>query len=393
MSRGERTPEQHRPYVDLVDRVAVTRANDRAAYNRIRARLDELRAWFVERPGWQLIDSHGVARLVKTPARAGSGQGIAPLQSPLDYELMAWVLWFSEKTEAEQFILSHLVEEIPLQATDEAGAARLDWKQRSHRESLERAINALEAMEALRTVNGDLETWVRSGEGDTLYEFTGVAQHLHIHLPDALYDALVLEGDPRALVRGESTASERERVYRTLLLSPALHAADDPEAFAWLRRRDRRESVARDFAQHFGWELEMTNGYAALLRPIADAVSRRVFPARSALSHAVLLLSQHLREQVTAGRMAIDEHERITLPAAAFETHALQVRNRWGDNWSAELRGMKPQALATALLDEMRDWDMVQGPDRDDYVTVMPLAARFSGVYREHGEGMDVRED
>lgn len=379
--------------MDLVDRVAITRATDRAAYNRVRGRLDELRAWFAENPGWQLIDSHGVARLVKTPARAGSGQGIAPLQSPLDYELLAWVLWFGEKTEAEQFILSELVEEIPLQATDDDGAARLDWKLRPHRDSLERAIRALEAMGALRTVNGELSTWVRSREGDTLYEFTGVAQHLHIDLPDTLYDALVLDDDPRALQHGESTAGERERVYRTLLLSPALHAADDPEAFAWLSRRDRRESVARDVAERFGWELEMTSGYAALLRPIADAVGRRVFPARSALSHAALLLGGHLREQVRTGALTADAHECITLPQAAFETQVLEVRTRWGGNWGVGLNAYKLEALAEALLGELRDWDMLQGPDRDGYVTVMPLAARFSGVYREHGEGLDMRED
>ena len=391
MSRGDRTAEAHRPYVDLVDRVAVTRAGDRAAYTRIRARLEELRAWFSGGPGWQLIDSHGVARLVKTPARAGSGQGIAPLQSPLDYELLAWVLWFGEKTDAEQFVLSHLLEEVPLQAVDDGGAPRVDWKKRPHRESLERAVSALEAMGAVRTVSGDVGAWVRSGEGDTLYEFTGLTPHLHVQLPDALYDALVLDGDPAALDRGVEPVPERERLYRTLLLSPALHAADDPEAFALLRRRERREAIAAEFRERFGWELEVTNAYAALLRPFADAVGQRVFPARSALSHAALLLGTHLRERVAAGAVAVDAWERITLPAAAFETHVLEVRTRWGQNWGTGLGGMSLETLTAALLDELRDWEMLQGPDRDGYVTLMPLAARFAGVYREHGEGMDMQ--
>ena len=167
MSRDERTAEAHRPYVDLVDRVAVTRAGDPAAYRRVRLRLDELRAWFMDRTGWQLIESHAVARLVKEPARATPGQGVPNLRASLDYELLAWTLWYGEKWEAEQFVLSHLLEEIPIHAAEPGSQRRIDWSLRAHRESLERAIRALESMGALATVNGDVGEWVRSGEGDT----------------------------------------------------------------------------------------------------------------------------------------------------------------------------------------------------------------------------------
>lgn len=390
MSRTDRTAEAHRPYVDLVDRVAVTRVADQTAYRRVRLRLDELRSWFAERPGWQLIDSHGVARLVKEPARASPGQGIPHLRSSLDYELLAWTLWYGEKWESEQFVLSHLLEEIPIHAADPNGKRRIDWTLRSHRESLERAIRALESMDALGTVNGDVGEWVRSGEGDTLYEFTGLAQHLHVDLSDALYDALVLDGNSAALEPAAASVPPRERLYRTLLLSPALHASDDPEAFALLKRRDRRDVLVSEFRERFGWELEVTESYAALLRPFADAVGLRVFPGRSAVTHAALLLGTHLREQVANGALEADAQERITMATAAFETHVLEIRARWGSNWGTGLGGMSHETFLQALMDELRGWDMLQDPDGDGYVTLMPLVGRFSGCYREHGEGMDV---
>jgi uncharacterized protein (TIGR02678 family) len=390
VSRDDRTAEAHRPFVDLVDRVAVTRAGDPAAYRRVRLRLEELRAWFLDGPGWQLVESHGVARLVKEPARATPGQGIPQLRSGLDYELLAWTLWYGEKSEAEQFVLTHLLEEIPIHAAEPGGDPRIDWDLRAHRESLERAIRALEGMGALATVHGDVSEWVRSGKGDTLYEFTGLAQHLHVHLPDPLYDALVLDGDPSVLSAPAAQAGPRERLYRALLLSPALHAPDDLEAFALLRRRDRRETLAADFREHFGWELEVTDSYAALLRPFADAVGLRVFPGRSAITHAALLMGTHLREKVADGTLNPDAHERITIAGAAFETLVLEVRARWGQNWGTGLGGMSREAFMQALTDELRGWEMLQGPDRDGYVTLMPLVARFAGCYREHGEGMDM---
>ena len=81
--------------------------------------------WFFEHPGWQLTDSQGVARLIKTPARAGPGQGIPLLQSALDYEILIRVLWFGGKTGADQFILSHLLEEITAAAGETPDGARL----------------------------------------------------------------------------------------------------------------------------------------------------------------------------------------------------------------------------------------------------------------------------
>jgi uncharacterized protein (TIGR02678 family) len=391
MSRGDRTPEQYRPYVDLLDHVAVTADTDRAAYNRIRVRFDELRKWFSENPGWHLIESHGVARLIKTPATAGPGQGIPLLRQPLDYEILIWVLWFGEKTETEQFILSHLLEEITAIAGETADGPRLHWKLRSQRESLERAIRALELMGALATVQGDVGEWVRSGEGDTLYEFTGLAQHLHISLSDALYDAVVRVERPASiqeLARSSATASER--LYRTLLLSTALHQADDPEAFAILRRRDRRLALAEDLKARFGWELEVTDSYAALLRPYADTFGQRAYPGRSAVNHAVLLMMAHLRERVAAREIIPDDHERLMMSEIAFGAEVYSLKERSGVNWGAGLNALSLDALTSALLAEMRLWDMVQGPDQDGYITIMPVAGRFVGVYRAHGEGLEM---
>jgi uncharacterized protein (TIGR02678 family) len=200
----------------------------------------------------------------------------------------------------------------------------------------------------------------------------------------------VLDADTTVLAEPAAPVPPRERLYRTLLLSPALHASDDPEAFAQFRRRDRREAIAGDLREHFGWELEVTAAYAALLRPFADAVGLRVFPGRSAITHAALLMGTYLREQVAAGALRPDERERITMAAAAFETHALAVRARWGGNWGSGLGAASREAFVQSLADELRTWDMLQGPDADGYVTLMPLAARFAGCYLEHGEGLDV---
>src|SRR5690606_12666751 len=100
--------------------------------------------------------------------RATVGQGVPGLDTPLDYELATWVLWYGERTEAEQLVLSQLIEEIEIQANADTGPdeePHLDWNRRPDREAMDRAMRALERMGAIRTVHGDTAEWARTGAG------------------------------------------------------------------------------------------------------------------------------------------------------------------------------------------------------------------------------------
>lgn len=386
-----RTPDQHRPYIDLLDRQAVLAAADPVAYRRIRLHIGPVRQWFAERCSWPVILTRDLVRLVKTPARPTTGQGFRWVQSTLDYELFAWVLWYGERSGADQFVLSDLVQELSAQAVASIAAGHVDWNTYAHRQALRRALTALEEMGALRRLDGSTETWAAGGEGNSLYEFTSLAQHLHVFLPERLYADLAVAGDPAVLRQTvQGAGGPAQRLYRTLLLAPALYAADDPEAFALLSGRDRRRAIARDFVHTFGWDLEVAPAYACLLRPAASEVSEQaVFPFRGAIGHVVLLLCAALREAVAAGRIAPDPYDRLPLSPARFEAELLAVSRRWGDAWGSSVGRMALPRLAEAVAEVMCDWGLLDGPDADGRLWVLPLAARFTGFYRDDGQGLE----
>lgn len=385
--RRVKTAEQHRPYVDLVDRPAILARQDPIAFRRIRQQIVPVREWFATRCGWPVVLTRDLVRAVKTPARPAPGLGFRWAQEPLDYELFTWILWYAEQVEGDQFLLSALVREIEAQANALLGEGHLDWNRYEQRQSLRRAVAGLEELGALRRVDDGLEGWVQRGAGEGLYEFTPLVPHLYVHLPPDLFTRLAVLADAAALEEPAAiSAPPEQRLYRTLLLSPALYRADDPEAFALLLPRDRRRTIVRDLHEHLGWDLEVTESYACLLRPSASEASESfLFPFRGALCHVILLLLARVQEMVAAGACHRDACDRVRLPLSALTRELVDLRSRWGEHWGSTLGKLSAPALAEAVLGALRDWDLLAGPDADGQVLVLPLAARFRGVYRDDG--------
>lgn len=384
--RRVKTADQHRPFIDLLDRPVIFARQDPLAFRRIRQQITVVRDWFATRCGWSVVQTLDLARLVKTPAQLAPGMGFAWAQEPLDYELFTWVLWYAEKNQDVQFVLSDMVREVEAQANAAIGPGHLDWNQYGHRQALRRALGGLEELGAVRRVDRDMDEWVHRGVGEALYEFTTLVPHLYINLPMHLQTRLAVQGDTDALMEPHPAGTDEQRLYRTLLLQPALYRAADPAAFAILQSKDRRRNVINDLNSHLGWDMEVTESYACLLRPSAsDASESYLFPFRGAQCHVILLLIGRLQEMVAAGDLEVDPYDRIHLFEAELRREIVDLKSQFGENWGSTLAKLKPGPLADQIMGVLRTWGMLEGPDRDNRVLVYPLAARFRGIYRDEG--------
>lgn len=379
---GVRTRELHRSWADLLDRAAVSAADDDASFRRIRAVLDEARTWYARRTGWPTILTREMVRTVKTPSVAHPGQGFEWVSERLDYELFVWILWYSETIATDQFVFSDLVREVEFRAAELHGEGHFTWDTLAHRRALKRAAEALEDLGAIRQVDGSVADYAESRAEDALYEFTGVARHLHLLFSDELYEALVARRDPGVLEEPvDDAADDEQRLYRTLLLSPALYAHHDPDAFAVLRGHDRRQRIARDVREHLGWDLEVTRGYACLLRPARDVRGRATFPTRSAETHVVLLLCGRVRERVQAGELAPDELDRLVVSRAWLTSQVVELQAEYGDHWGKTLARLSLEDLVDGVVALMRGWGLLEPGERAGELRVLPLAARWTARY------------
>lgn len=383
--------ERQAAVVDLLDRPAVRVDEDPVAFRRVRRHLGELRQWFDQRCRWPLLASREVIRLLRIPARTRVGFGAAAFhefQQSLDYELFTWVLWFAGGGRFDQFLLSELVTEVEARANALAGHRHVDFDDYAHRQAMVRALRAHERLGTLRRVDGDPTSWVqRRDAGDGLYEFGPLAYHLLAALPRDGIRRLLSRDDAAAEVEVEDGLPPRVRLYRGLLLAPAVFRADDPEAFQLLLDRHERRRIADELYDMTGWELEMTGAYAALTRASGSA-SRygELFPARRARTDVALLVCSAVLEGVRRGtrEWPIDDAGGcVVLTEVQLEGLVVELSDRYRSFWGTTYAGRSTEALLRDAVEELRSWDLLRGPDGDGRYRLLPLAARFRAFYPE----------
>ena len=386
-----RTEERHLPYIELLDRVAVFEDADTVAFHRIRANLNAIIAWFNTYTGWSVQHSSECIRLVKQPARALPGHGL-PWERQADardYAMLTWILWYQEAKSADQFTITVIAKEIQERANEIVGTDYIDWNMRAHRGALRNAIACLESLSMIQLVDGDARPYVEDGSGDALYDFTPLAAQLQVRLGDTLYDALRFDRNPSAIdILPDDDNRLDYRAYRTLLLCPAVFAAEDKDVFEHIRQNRRR--IADNIGHTFGWNLEVTGGYACVLRSVQDTRGRAVFPTWGGEMHVVLLLANAVRAEVAAGTLVPHSiFDTIALSRARLEQMLAGIASEYRDFWTTEFRAMPIGALLERAVATLRTWGLIDGPDQWDTVRILPALGRYAGVYRQDGAGLD----
>lgn len=376
----------------LVDRPVLTAADDRALLEQVRRHAPVLQNAFARFTGWRLQAFPDFARLVKTPARAEASHGLAWARGRTDYALLAWVLWYGDHTGGRKFTVSQVAEEIRVRSAADGDGA-IEWSRRDQRLAARRVFRGLEAMGVLRLQDGSVDEWADdSGKRDALYAWGDAAWRLHVDLSAAELEARA-EGRPvpPSASPGPADAGDEIRLYRTLLLNPALFRRDDPAAFRLVATPEGHAAVARNVRNLTGWELETTAEYARVLRRAssADAVQTPIALA-TALSHVVLLFCAVLRARHAEGRLVSAGGDAFLLDVGRVEQEVAELQARFGANWGKTLREKPVRTLAAELVAEMEALGLLRGSGQPGQYLVLPTAARLSAHYGDYGDDGDV---
>ena len=374
----------------LIDRPIVTAADDRPLLETIRRHQPALQSTFARLTGWRVQAHPEFARLVKTPARPEASHGLGWARGRTDYALLAWVLWYGAHTAGRKFTVSQIAEEIKLRSAEGDDGA-LDWVSREQRLAARRVFRGLEEMGVLRLEDGSVDEWAdENGKRDALYSWGAAAWRLHVDIPA---DELERRAEGRAPSASPAPpdGTDEIRLYRTLLLNPALFRRDDPAAFRLLDEPERRARVERDLRYLTSWELEVTREYARVLRPArSDDAVQTPIPVTSGLAHAVLCFCALLRERQQAGRLVSTGDERFVIDESRIWQDVDELQKRFGANWGKTLREQKVSALAEDVVAEMKAWGLMRETGEPGQYLVLPTAARLAAHYAgeaERGEG------
>ncbi len=150
--------------------------------------------------------------------------------------------------------------------------------------------------------------------------------------------------------------------------------------------------MARQVRNLTHWELEVTAAYARVLRPArADDAVQTPIPLLSGISHAVLCFCGLLRERQAAGRLVPAGDECFFVHQGRVEQDVAELQARFGPKWGKTMRDQPIRSLTRELVDEMKAWGLMRGPDAGGQYTVLPTAARVAAHYA--GEGGAEHDD
>lgn len=366
----------------LVDRPVITAVDDWPLLEKVRRHAPALQATFARLTGWRLQAHAEFARLVKAPARAEASHGLEWARGRVDYALLAWVLWYGEHTGGRKFTVSQVAEEIKARSAAPDGVPGLDWRSREQRLAARRVFRGLEEMGVLRLQDGSVDDWAdETGKRDALYAWGAAAWRLHVAVPAAELERLA-EGRPPPPAPAQTAGTDEVRLYRTLLLNPAVFRRDDPAAFRLLEAPERRPEIERNLKYLTGWELERTAEYARVLRPArSDDAVQTPLPVASGLSHAVLCFCGLLRERQAAGRLVPAGGDWFLVHDGRIEQDVAELQARHGSRWGKGVREQSVRTLAQEVVGEMKAWGMMRDGDAPGEFLVLPTAARLAAHY------------
>lgn len=331
-----------------------------------------LQTWFAEQMGYRLVVDAEFARLHKRPA---PGARLRPLRTrsgaPFDarrYVLVCLVLAALERMEL-QTTLSDLAAQVRVLTASEEGVRDFDLDRHAERLGFVDAVRWLVDLGVLSLTDGDEASFVE-GRGDALYDVHGrrLTQLLASPIPPALAagpDDLAVETYP-ATDEGANRRL-RHRLMRRLVEEPVLYLEDlDAAELAYLT--SQRHYLIRQVNEATGMTVEVRREGLAAIDP-DDGLTDLRFPTSGTVSHAALLLGEHLAAR---GRSA-----NVFVPWAELERLLADLLRRYGRYWSQRYRQDAGLLLEEAIARLER---MGLAERRPDGVVARPAVARLRPV-------------
>jgi uncharacterized protein (TIGR02678 family) len=387
----------------LLDHEIVSVHEHTEAFRWVRLHFAALEQWHEGYTGWRIQRNSSFFRLERhihalTPVFVNER-----LKRPRDFACLVWLLWFAEKRylagggRSQQFLLSQLAQELQEQTSIAGGPEkRLDFRNQQDRFSMGRALDYLIHLGAIQSLEGETRKWVDDADqpdNEVLYEFTAVTHSLveALHEKQIAAIAACFSESAELLQPGYLAAladpiPPLNRIWRSLLLGPALLRYDDPVAFTALVHH--ADAVSEELAEAFGWQLELNSDYACIVRGGSlSSGSGPTLTLTSAHDQMILLLCSAFRQQVENGIWSPDSYGCLHVTSGDIEQLFAALRQRYGTYWGATVQTVKATELLDEIYQRMRLLSLLRGPDIVGDILVLPTAARYAVCYTEEPTG------
>lgn len=377
-----------KPLEILLSKRWILKDREKELYYQLKDEIGKSRDFLTEKLGYQAIITPNLIKLEKIPAYAQNWMGIQAFSDHLEYIFLCMILMFLEDRDAgEQFVLSMLTEYIQANIKEE----QIDWTIYSYRRHLVKVMKYCVKIGILEIDDGSEDSFMKSDEGEVLYQNTGSSRYFMKNFSrdisdyqsqeDFLKEEWIGMNEDRGIIR-------RQRVYRSLLMSPGIYLNDDTEEdFAYVRHY--RGMIEEELNRFFDCELQVHKTSAFLIMG-EDSNLGRSFPEENTLSDIVLLWCNLFRQKIADGSIEVPAGEDIVISRQQFLTISEECKRQYGSGWIKTYREMTMGEFCKKLKEYMIFMEMIM--EKYDQIIVYPIVGKVAGCYPEDFKGGETNE-
>ena len=167
--------------------------------------------------------------------------------------------------------------------------------------------------------------------------------------------------------------ARRHRVYKRLLFAPGMYQNDGPEEdFEYLKYYGRR--MSEDIERTFNCQVHIHRGSAFLMAG-EDCRMGVVFPSGNAISDVCLLCFGQIQEKIASGEWKRSQDETIFVDEVEFENLIKEIKRKFGEGFTKELRQMPEGEFAKAIIDSMEQLMRI----KDEQLVLYPAIGKLAG--------------
>lgn len=377
-----------KPLEVLLSKRWILKNRDKELYYQLKDEIGKNRDFLTEKLGYQAIVTPNLIKLEKIPAYAQNWMGIQEFSDHLEYIFLCMILMFLEERDSgEQFVLSMLTEYIQGNIKED----QIDWTIYSYRRHLVKVMKYCVKVGILEIDDGSEDNFMKSDEGEVLYQNTGASRYFMKNFSrdisdyqkqeDFLKEEWIGMNEDRGIIR-------RQRVYRSLLMSPGIYLNDDTEEdFAYVRHY--RGMIQEELDRFFDCELQVHKTSAFLVMG-EDSNLGKSFPEENTLSDIVLLWCGLFRQKINDGDIEVPVGEDIVISTQQFVAISEECKRRYGNGWIKTYREMTMGEFCNKLKEYMIIMEMIK--EIYDQIMIYPIVGKVEGCYPKDFKGGEANE-
>lgn len=377
-----------KPLEVLLSKRWILKNRDKELYYQLKDEIGKSRDFLTEKLGYQAIVTPNLIKLEKIPAYAQNWVGIQEFSDHLEYIFLCMILMFLEERDSgEQFVLSMLTEYIQGNIKEE----QIDWTIYNYRRHLVKVMKYCVKVGILEIDDGSEDNFMKSDEGEVLYQNTGASRYFMKNFSrdisdyqkqeDFLKEEWIGMNEDRGIIR-------RQRVYRSLLMSPGIYLNDDTEEdFAYVRHY--RGMIQEELDRFFDCELQVHKTSAFLVMG-EDSNLGKSFPEENTLSDIVLLWCGLFRQKINDGDIEVPVGEDIVISTQQFVAISEECKRRYGNGWIKTYREMTMGEFCNKLKEYMIIMEMIK--EIYDQIMIYPIVGKVEGCYPKDFKGGEANE-